>query len=198
MGIENVYGDIERVIKRIEEIKSRFYKLNGYYSNRFKKELLKKTSVKSPEINKERKEIKESKTVPEKSDNLKDKIIEKAAQRYGIPEELIRALIKQESNFNERAVSKKGAMGLMQLMPETAKLLGVNNPFDIEENIFGGTRYLRDLINLYGGNLNKALAAYNAGPTRVKEDIPDIPETKSFVKSVIENYKSFMKYRMED
>jgi len=121
------------------------------------------------------------------------KIIQAAALRYELPEPLIRAVIQQESGFDGSAVSRKGAMGLMQLMPETAGLLGVNDPFDVEENVLGGTRYLRELINLYGGNLNKALAAYNAGPNRVTDGIPNIPETRDYVRSVLDYYESFSK-----
>ena len=123
-----------------------------------------------------------------------NEIIKEASQRFKIPEQLISAVIKQESDFNQTAVSPKGAMGLMQLMPDTASLLGVADPFNAEENIFGGTRYLRELINMYGGNLNKALAAYNAGPQRVGEDVPDIPETTDFIQSVLDYYDTFSKY----
>jgi soluble lytic murein transglycosylase-like protein len=82
-------------------------------------------------------------------------------------------------------------------MPRTADLLGVENPYDAEENILGGTRYLRELINLYEGNLNRALAAYNAGPERAKGGIPDIKETKNFIDSVLRNYNRFSQYREE-
>jgi soluble lytic murein transglycosylase-like protein len=119
--------------------------------------------------------------------------IEAAADRFSLPSALIRAVIKQESNFDPRAVSHKGAMGLMQLMPETAESLGVEDPFDPDQNIFGGTRYLVDLINLYEGNLNKALAAYNAGPQRVKTRIPNIPETRDFVDAVLHYYERYSK-----
>ena len=121
-------------------------------------------------------------------------IIREASQRFMVPEQLISAVIKQESSFDQRAVSPKGAMGLMQLMPATAAFLGVEDPFNAEENIFGGTQYLRELINRFNGNLNKALAAYNAGPQRVGEDIPDIPETKDFIQSVLDYYNAFSRY----
>ena len=121
-----------------------------------------------------------------------DAVIKTASERFRIPESLIKAVIKQESGFDSEAVSRKGAMGLMQLMPETADALEVGDPFDVEENILGGTRYLRELINVYGGDLNKALAAYNAGPDRVKNGVPDIPETKDYVESVLDNYEMFM------
>jgi len=126
--------------------------------------------------------------------DLFNEIIREASQRFMVPEQLISAVIKQESNFDQAAVSHKGAMGLMQLMPGTAAVLGVEDPFNAEENIFGGTQYLRELINMYNGNLNKALAAYNAGPQRVGEDIPDIPETKDFIQSVLDYYNAFSKY----
>ena len=217
MDTGSIYSDIERVVRRIEEIKGRFRKIKSYYGNlgNFNKKLKDKVSgsesqtvennakqKKPKEANGQEKDLKngsnsQGKPV-EKSKGIHDRIIEEAAKKYGLPVQLIRALIKQESNFNANAVSKKGAMGLMQLMPETAKLLGVENPFNIEENIIGGTRYLRTLIDLYGGNLNKALAAYNAGPSRVKENIPDIPETQKFIESVIENYQRYMKFQSED
>ncbi len=220
MDTGSIYSDIERVVRRIEEIKGRFRKIKSYYGNlgNFNKKLKDKVSgsesqtvenyakQKKPEeangVNRKEKDLENSTNNRKKPDNegkvIRDRIIEEAAKKYGLPEQLIRALIKQESNFNANAVSKKGAMGLMQLMPETAKLLGVENPFNIEENIIGGTRYLRTLIDLYGGNLNKALAAYNAGPSRVKENIPDIPETQKFIESVIKNYQRYMKFQSED
>lgn len=114
---------------------------------------------------------------------------EKAA-KYNLDPQLVKAVIKAESNWNPNAVSPKGARGLMQLMPSTAYELGVFNSFDPEENIDGGTRYLRYLIEKFNGDLNLAVAAYNAGPARVEKtkSIPAIPETVQYVKRVMSLY----------
>ena len=118
------------------------------------------------------------------------KFISAAAKRYSLDPELIKAIIKVESSYNPNAVSAKGAMGLMQLMPETAKEMKVTAPFKAEENIMGGSRYLRKLLNLFEGDLRLGLAAYNAGPSRVlaKGVIPKIPETRNYVKKVLHEY----------
>lgn len=122
-----------------------------------------------------------------------DNIIKKASEKYSVSESLIKSIIKQESNFNSKAVSPKGAKGLMQLMPETAKLLGVKNVFNPEENINGGVKYLKMLLNKFNGDVVKALAAYNAGPKAVEKynGVPDYAETKSYVKNILENLGSF-------
>ncbi|RKY01433.1 MAG: hypothetical protein DRP54_03720 [Spirochaetes bacterium] len=121
-----------------------------------------------------------------------------ASEKFGLPEQLIKAVIEQESGFDPWAVSPKGAIGLMQLMPSTAEILGVKNPFDIYENILGGVGYLKILLDRYGGDLNKALAAYNAGPMKVKDNVPQIPETKRFIRSVIDSYERFMSFSEGD
>ena len=118
------------------------------------------------------------------------KFIRTAAERYSLDPELIRAIIKVESSFNPFAVSEKGAMGLMQLMPGTAEEMHVREPFEAEDNIMGGSKYLRKMLNLFEGDLQLGLAAYNAGPNRVLENgrIPRIPETEQYVVKVLREY----------
>jgi soluble lytic murein transglycosylase-like protein len=114
-------------------------------------------------------------------------IIRAAAVESGLREELLHAVIAVESGFQPRAVSPKGAMGLMQLMPATAAELGVDHPFDPEENVLGGARHLRRLVDRFDGDLELALAAYNAGEGRVRSTgrIPAIPETRQYVRRVL-------------
>ncbi|MCM0080626.1 transglycosylase SLT domain-containing protein [Geomonas sp. Red32] len=122
-----------------------------------------------------------------------DGIIQKASQRYGVDGGLIKAVIKAESDFNPRAVSPVGAQGLMQLMPSTARGLGVTDAFDPEQNVMAGTRFLKDLLSRYGGNVDEALAAYNWGPGRVDRHGTDrLPkETRLYLAKVKSYYSQY-------
>jgi hypothetical protein len=118
-------------------------------------------------------------------------IIRKAASRYGVDADLIHCLIAVESNFNPKAVSRKNARGLMQIVPQTAAHLGVKNVFDPRENVDAGTRYLREMLTKYNNDLTLALAAYNAGPDKVDRygrRVPPYAETRLYVQKISRNY----------
>ena len=120
-------------------------------------------------------------------------IIKQASKRFGIDAHFIRAIIKAESGFDHKATSSKGAQGLMQLMPGTADDMAVEDPFDPEENIFGGARYFSLLLKRFNNDKILALAAYNAGPEAVEihKGVPPFPETKAFVKRVMDYYETY-------
>ncbi len=117
-----------------------------------------------------------------------------ASAKYALPEALILAVMAVESNFDPRALSDKGAMGLMQLMPATARDLYVSDAWDPAQNIEGGSRYLRLLANQYAGDMVRTLAAYNAGPEAVRragDAVPNIPETQEYVRKVVALYQAY-------
>ena len=123
-----------------------------------------------------------------------DYIIKDKADKYNLDEILIKAVIKAESGFNPNAVSKAGASGLMQLMPGTARGLGVEDIFDVEQNIEGGAKYLRGMLDRFDGDKSLALAAYNAGPNAVKRygGIPPYQETQNYVKRVLSYERNYL------
>jgi soluble lytic murein transglycosylase-like protein len=123
-------------------------------------------------------------------------IITNACSRHGVDAELVKAVIQVESNYNHRAVSPKGAMGLMQLMPGTANRYGVKKAFDPQENVEGGVHYLKDLLELFGSDMKLALAAYNAGEGAVQRNngIPNYVETQNYVRKVLALYNGEASY----
>jgi soluble lytic murein transglycosylase-like protein len=120
-----------------------------------------------------------------------DQLVEQTANRYQVDPKLVHAIIRVESDYDPKAVSSKGAMGLMQLIPATAQRFGVANPFDPKQNLNGGVSYLKYLLNLFQGDLNLSLAAYNAGEHSVQRygGIPAIPETQQYVRKVTDIYQ---------
>jgi soluble lytic murein transglycosylase-like protein len=139
--------------------------------------------------------VKERTSVSKKfySTNKYDHFISNASEQTGVDSRLLKAMIKAESDFNTRAVSKKGAMGLMQIMPENFKMLDLENPFDPLQNIRAGARYFQQLYKRFNGKLALSLAAYNAGPTAVDryKRIPPYQETEEYVRRVLRYYRTF-------
>ncbi len=124
-----------------------------------------------------------------------DDVISEAAARTGISSSLLKAVIYVESYFNPKAVSKKGALGLMQIMPQNLEALNIKDPFDPWENIMGGAYYFKTMLDRFSGQVDLALAAYNAGPTVVEKynDIPPYPETQRYVKKVMRAFRIYRK-----
>ncbi|MCS6893111.1 MAG: lytic transglycosylase domain-containing protein [Deltaproteobacteria bacterium] len=137
--------------------------------------------------------VSSSKSRHEKFSQEIKRYIEIAAKLFNLEVNLLKAIIKAESNFNPYAVSPKGALGLMQLMPNTAKEVEVKNVFDPKQNILGGARYLRNLLDRFNNNLTLALAAYNAGPEAVEkyDGVPPFPETQKYVRDVLNHFRYF-------
>ena len=167
---------LDTTLHRINMIENQFQSLMSYgvepdsdFQNILDKSINKSTETSRSEIN---------------------DLIEKYAEKNGLDSDFVKAVVKQESGFNPNATSKCGAMGLMQLMPSTAQGLGVTNAYDAEQNIMGGTKYLKGLMDRFDNNKSLALAAYNAGPNAVKKygGIPPYMETQNYVKSVLSNY----------
>ena len=198
-------------LQKLNEIQSRVpIKINGPQSDVPFQQLLDKVSNNFGTVDKEgidrSSDVERAKASRSKSNAVipRDKTelmkiintnISAASKKYGIDENLIRAVVKQESDNNPYSLSNTGAQGLMQLMPETSDALNVKNPWDIAENIDGGTRYLKDQLITFKGDMKLALAAYNAGPESVKKysGIPPYEETQNYVNAVVEYYKQYSK-----
>ncbi len=125
--------------------------------------------------------------------NSYDDIIREASLHHDMQFELIKALIHAESNFNPNAISRSGAIGLMQIMPNNLNAFGINDPFDPRDNVMGGTKYLKQLMKKYNSDVSLSLAAYNAGPGAVDkyQDIPPFPETEDYVEKVLKFYAHY-------
>lgn len=170
---------LDITLQRINSIENRFQSLMSYGikpDEDFQKILDKSIANKTNATENSRSEI--------------ENLIEKYSEKNGLDSDFVKAVIKQESGFNPNATSHCGAMGLMQLMPSTAEGLGVTNAYDAEQNIMGGTKYLKGLMDRFDNNKSLALAAYNAGPNAVKKygGIPPYQETQNYVKKVLSNY----------
>ncbi len=178
-SLDITLGRIRQIENRICSIEQKINRLSGEPapgSKSFEKILNEKTQQS------------ETSSLPEKFDRKQiTELIEKYSRENGLDKNLVNAVIQAESSFDIKAVSSAGAQGLMQLMPFTAEKLGVENPFDPEQNIAGGTKYLKSLINKYN-SVELGLAAYNAGPNNVNKygGIPPFIETQNYVKKVME------------
>ncbi len=178
-------SSIENSINRVFGNENDISVENNAAAKEFKNILDEKMAQDKPENSIEKVSFKNSR---ENIENL----IEKYAQKNNLDPDFIKAVVKQESGFNPDAKSKCGAMGLMQLMPQTAKGLGVVDAFDPEQNIEGGVKYLKSMLNRFNNDPKLALAAYNAGPGAVQKygDIPPYKETQNYVKNILASYEA--------
>lgn len=186
-SVSNIESDFKKILdKKVEE--------NKVFDVQEDELITKVNNIKEPEIKeaiekKEAIDLKSKIDLKAQSTNI-DEIIETFSNKYGIDSDFIKAIVKQESGFNPNATSKKGAMGLMQLMPKTAQSLGVADAYNPWQNIEGGVKYLKGLMDRFENNKELALAAYNAGPTAVKKygGIPPYKETQNYVANIMATY----------
>ena len=192
---EGLITGLDLTLRRLSSIENSINRVFGNEND---------VSVENNAAAKEFKSILDEKMAQDKPENSIEKIsfknsrenienlIEKYAQKNNLDPDFIKAVVKQESGFNPDAKSKCGAMGLMQLMPQTAKGLGVVDAFDPEQNIEGGVKYLKSMLNRFNNDPKLALAAYNAGPAAVQKygDIPPYKETQNYVKNILASYEA--------
>lgn len=182
----------ERVLTD-KRINNKHYRLIKVYKTPSKSKPVLKTAIQKP-TKKAKKKISyqcgNSAYISKQKETYKN-IIKSYAAKYGVEEALIYSVVKQESCFNEKAHSRAGAIGLMQLMPATATHLKIKNPWNPEQNIHGGVKYLSRMLKRFKGNKKFALAAYNAGPGKVERygGIPPYRETRNYVKKIMADYK---------
>ena len=186
MSIE--ISGLDIAIRRMQAIEKQFANLSDATNSSSSFQNILDAKLNKVDENSQGKVFKNDKASKVEIDNL----IEKYSNKNGLDKDFVKALVKQESGFNPNATSKCGAMGLMQLMPSTAQGLGVSNAYDVEQNIAGGTRYLKSMIERFNGDEKLALAAYNAGPNAVKKygGIPPYQETQNYVKNVLSIYEN--------
>lgn len=174
-------SSLNTTLMRISMIEREFQSLGSY------------AQIQKPEAEFQKildKKIDNKKSVNSVSREEINNLISKYSNKTGLDEDFVKAVVNQESGFNPNATSKCGAMGLMQLMPSTAQGLGVTNAYDAEQNIEGGTKYLKGLMDRFNNDKSLALAAYNAGPNAVKKygGIPPYAETQNYVKNILSKY----------
>lgn len=182
---------IAQVLRRIRAIERKFAPQSHIGSEAFSTRLNAELgrSASSPQA--PQRAVAASKTAAGEAGAPLSRIIEQAARKYGVDPALAKAVAKTESNYDPDATSSAGAAGVMQLMPETARALGVKNLYDPQENIEGGVKYLREMLTTFDGDVTKAVAAYNAGPQAVKnyQGVPPYAETRDYVRKVLDIYR---------
>lgn len=180
---------ISQVLQRITNIEDRFSPNKASKNNKFQSYV---DGAMNTKVNQNSSTLKanSSKSVATNAPANINTLINQSAQKYGVDPKLVSAVAQAESNYTPNAVSDAGAVGVMQLMPDTASSLGVTNIYDPRDNIEGGVKYIKQLLNTFDGDVSKAVAAYNAGPQAVKNynGVPPYAETQNYVKKVLDLY----------